>query len=164
MKASMRLCGVAIVTLLLPACATVTRGTKETYVIESTPPGADVALSNGQKCVTPCKLKLKRKPGFTATITKAGYEPVEAVVESELSVGGGAAAAGNVLIGGIVGGIVDGSNGSLNDLTPNPLQVTLKPVAQAAAPAAAPEIVTATASAEAEATVAAPAAAGANED
>jgi hypothetical protein len=48
------------------------------------------------------------------------------------------AAAGNIIAGGIIGGIVDGTNGSTNDLTPNPLVVTLKPNGQptAAAPAA----------------------------
>lgn len=132
MKVSMRLCGVAIATLLLPACATVTRGTKEKFVIESSPSDADVALSTGITCKTPCRLKLKRKHAFTATFTKDGYETLEASVDSETKGGGIAAGAGNILVGGIVGGILDGSNGSMKDLTPNPLKVTLKPVAAAA--------------------------------
>lgn len=144
MKVSMRLCGVAIATLLLPACATVTRGTKEKFVIESSPSDAEVALSTGQKCKTPCRLKLKRKHAFTATFTKDGYETLEASVDSETKGGGIAAGAGNILIGGIVGGILDGSNGSMKDLTPNPLKVTLKPAAAAAMEAA----VTAEAAAE----------------
>ena len=136
MKVSMRLCGVAIATLLLPACATVTRGTKEKFVIESSPSDADVALSTGQTCKTPCRLKLKRKHAFTATFTKDGYETLEASVDSETKGGGIAAGAGNILIGGIVGGILDGSNGSMKDLTPTPLKVTLKPAAAAAMDAA----------------------------
>ena len=134
---TMRLCGVAMVTLLLPACATVTRGTKQTYVIESSPPNAQVALSTGQKCVTPCRLKLKRKHDFTATFTKPGYDTATAQVRSKLSTGGGVAAAGNIIAGGIIGGVIDGTNGSTNDLTPNPLMVTLRPNGQptAAAPA-----------------------------
>jgi hypothetical protein len=125
MKVSARLCTVALATLLLPACATITRGTKENYVIESTPAAAEVALSTGQTCVTPCKLKLKRKDGFTATFTKAGYDATKVEVKSKFSGGGAAAGAGNVLVGGIIGAVVDGTNGSLNDLKPNPLQVTL---------------------------------------
>lgn len=128
----MRLGGVAIVTLLLPACATVTRGTQQSYLIESVPPEADVALSTGVKCKTPCRLKLKRKQEFTATFTKEGYETAQAKVESKISTGGGVAAAGNVLMGGVIGGVIDGTNGSMNDLTPNPLVVRLKPVGQAA--------------------------------
>jgi hypothetical protein len=115
----------ATAALLLPGCATVIRGTSQKFVIESSPPSADVALSTGQACVTPCRLKLKRRQGFTATFTKAGYEPFRAEVKSKLSGGGAAAAAGNVLVGGLIGAAVDGSNGSLNDLTPNPLKVRL---------------------------------------
>ena len=82
------------------------------------PPEADVALSTGETCVTPCKLKLKRKNGFTARISKAGYETATATVESKISGGGGVAAAGNLLAGGIIGGIVDGKNGALNSFYP----------------------------------------------
>src|SRR5688572_25002990 len=109
MNLSMRLCGVAAATLLLPACATITRGTEQKFAIESTPGEAQVALSTGQTCVTPCKLKLKRKPGFTATFTKPGYKTAEVQVKSKFSGGGAAAGAGNVLIGGVVGGLIDGS-------------------------------------------------------
>jgi hypothetical protein len=122
----------------LPACATVVRGTKTTYNITSQPPEADVALSTGEKCVTPCKLKLKRKNAFTATIAKAGYETHTAAVESKISGGGGVAAAGNILAGGIIGGVVDGSNGSLNSFYPNKLNVTLKATGTASAAEAAP--------------------------
>jgi len=116
------------VCIMLSACATVTRGTRQTFNIDSTPTGAKVDLSNGETCVTPCTLKLKRRPGFNATFSKEGYEAKTVKVDSEVHGGGVAAGAGNVLIGGIIGGIVDGSNGSLNSLSPNPLQVTLLPV------------------------------------
>ena len=120
---------------MLPACATVTRGTKETFNIVTTPTAADVALSTGENCVSPCKLKLKRKTEFTVTAKKAGYKEATAKVESKVKGGGVGAAAGNILVGGIIGGIVDGSNGSMRDLTPNPLQITLEANTVAAAPA-----------------------------
>ena len=59
--------------------------------------------------------------------------------------GGGAALAGNVLLGGIIGGVVDGTNGSLRDLKPNPIMVTLEPEAPpapVAEPAVAPPVAT----------------------
>jgi hypothetical protein len=34
--------------------------------------------------------------------------------------------AGNVLVGGIIGAVVDGNNGSMLDLVPNPLVVKLE--------------------------------------
>jgi hypothetical protein len=109
-------------------CATVTRGTRQTFKVDSTPTAAKVELSNGESCVTPCTLKLKRHPGVTATITKDGYQTQIVKVDSELHGGGAVAGAGNLLLGGVIGGLVDGSNGSLNSLSPNPLQVTLVPV------------------------------------
>jgi len=127
----------AVAALLLPGCATVTRGTSQKFAIESTPPQAEVALSTGQSCVTPCRLKLKRKHGFTATFTKAGYETYRVEVKSKFSGGGAAATAGNVLIGGLIGAAVDGSSGALNNLTPNPLKVKLVESGGTAAPAAA---------------------------
>jgi hypothetical protein len=109
----------------LSACATVLRGTSQKFEITSVPPGADVALSTGQKCVTPCKLKLKRKTPFVATISKDGYQTQEAKVESKFN--GAAAGAGNILLGGVIGAVVDSSNGSMRALKPNPLAVTLVP-------------------------------------
>ena len=119
--------------VLLSACATVTRGTRQTFKIDSTPTEAKVELSNGETCVTPCVLKLKRRPGFSATFTKEGFQRQTVKVDSELHGGGVAAGAGNLLLGGVVGGLVDGSNGSLNSLTPNPLTVALVPAGAASA-------------------------------
>jgi hypothetical protein len=116
----------------------VTRGTRQTFNIQSTPSEAKVALSNGETCVTPCKLKIKRRPGFTATFTKEGFETKTVTVDSEIHGGGVAGGAGNILFGGVIGGIVDGTNGSLYSLSPNPLQVTLEAAAGAAPAAAAP--------------------------
>lgn len=131
MKRYISICGLAAVSMLLPACATITRGTSQKYVIQSEPSEAQVALSTGQKCTTPCKLKLKRKHGFTATVSKSGYETQQAQVKSKFSGGGAAAGAGNILAGGVIGAVVDGTNGSLNNLTPNPLKVTLVPTGEA---------------------------------
>ena len=131
MKSILRSATAVAVALCLPACATVTRGTKQKFVIETTPTGADVALSTGQKCTSPCNLKLKRKDAFTAKFSKEGYQPAEAHIESSMRGGGGAALAGNVLIGGIFGAVVDASSGSMNDLQPNPLRVTLVPISTA---------------------------------
>lgn len=112
---------------LLGGCATVTRGTQQRYYVMSEPPGADVRMSSGMTCTTPCDLKLRRKDEFTATISKEGYKPITVPVESKMHEGGGAALAGNVVAGGIIGGVIDGTNGSLRDLRPNPLNVRLAP-------------------------------------
>jgi hypothetical protein len=64
---------VASASLSLSGCATLVRGTKTTYEITSIPPAANVTLSSGERCVTPCKIKLRRSVPFTATFEKAGF-------------------------------------------------------------------------------------------
>jgi hypothetical protein len=130
--------GLLAACVLVSGCATITRGTRQSFKIESTPSEAKVALSNGETCVTPCKLKLKRRPGFDATFTKEGYQTKTVKVDSEIHGGGVAGGAGNILFGGVIGGIVDGTNGSLYSLSPSPLQVTLEAEGATAPAAAAP--------------------------
>lgn len=122
----------------LPACATITRGTTQEFVIESSPPGARAATSNGFSCeATPCTFRMPRKDAFTVTISHDGYAEQTHSIESKMSGGGGAALAGNILVGGLIGAGVDATSGALNDLTPNPLIVTLDTEGAAASKAAA---------------------------
>lgn len=130
----MRLAAALGVVASLSGCATITRGSKQKFDITSEPTNANVALSLGQKCVTPCHLKLKRREPFVATVTKEGYETQQVNVRSKVHGGGAAAGVGNVLIGGLIGVGVDASTGAMNDLDPDPLNVTLKPVAVATVP------------------------------
>jgi len=80
-----------------------------------------VKFSNGESCTTPCKLEFRRKDDVRADIALPGYKPTYILIQSKL----GGASFGNILLGGGVGAIVDGSNGSSNRLYPNPLIVQL---------------------------------------
>ena len=109
--------------LSLGACATVTRGSTDAWEITSEPSGAKVETSNGHQCpATPCAIKMSRKSEFTATITKPGYKPATVTVTHKTS-----GAAGNVLVGGIIGLGVDAVTGASQDLVPNPAHVVLEP-------------------------------------
>lgn len=112
----------------LSGCATVTRGTSETFVVTTEPAGAMVRLSTGETCVTPCALQKRRKHAFDVEIEREGYEPVSTRILPQVSGAGATGMAGNVLIGGLVGLVVDASTGSAKDLRPNPLAVTLVPL------------------------------------
>ena len=136
--------------LAVTACATVTKGTEDTVVFNSKPPGASVAFKevsgriNQAGCTTPCTLEINRKFTYSVEMSKEGYETSVQMLEPKLSTDGAAGMAGNVLLGGVIGAAVDASTGAMNDLKPNPMEVTLVPVAVAAtAPttevAAAPE-------------------------
>jgi hypothetical protein len=111
----------------LGACATVTRGTKTAWEVATEPPGATVETSNGHTCAsTPCAIKMPRKSEFTATIKKEGYKPASVSVTNKVAGAGGAAMAGNVLVGGLIGAGVDAASGAMLDLTPNPVSIKLE--------------------------------------
>jgi hypothetical protein len=114
----------------LGACATITRGTTQQVTVESSPPGAAVRTTTGFTCeATPCTFKMPRKEGFNVTISKDGYKPATVTVESKVAGGGAAGFAGNIIAGGVIGMGVDATSGAMQDLVPNPVSVTLEPVA-----------------------------------
>jgi hypothetical protein len=116
---------IAFTLILTNGCATITRGTQEVLVIESTPPGATVSTSNGLQGKTPASFKVSRRGGFTVTIAKEGYEPITVQVESQIAGGGAAGMAGNVILGGLIGAAIDAGSGATLELKPNPIQVDL---------------------------------------
>ena len=134
--------GVALAALCfgVSGCATVIRGTTTEFTVKSEPPEAKVATSTGFGCdSTPCTFKMPRKNAFDITVSKAGYVTQTQHIRSEVSGAGGAGMAGNIVAGGLIGMAVDGSDGAMNDLKPNPLTVTLEkagPTQAEAAPAA----------------------------
>ena len=124
----------------ISGCATVTRGTHEAWTVSTAPPNASVRTSNGRACdATPCTFTMDHRDSFDVTISKPGYREWHGHVTHQFSSGGGAALAGNVLVGGLIGLTVDAASGATQKLVPNPLSVTLEPVAAAtAAPQSAP--------------------------
>jgi hypothetical protein len=117
---------------MLGACATVTRGTHTDFAVQSDPSNAAVKTTTGFSCTTPCKLKLPRKDAFDITITMEGYQPQTVHISSKVQGGGAAGFAGNLVVGGVLGGVIDASSGSMNDLVPNPVKVKLVPVSTTA--------------------------------
>ena len=123
-------------TLALTGCATITRGTTEVLVVNTDPPGAQVHISDGHDCMSPCSVELKRKHDYHVKIAKAGYEPIETDVMSQIVGAGAAGMAGNVLIGGLIGIGVDAYSGATKGLKPNPITVSLAPLNGSQAPPA----------------------------
>ena len=115
---------IAIV-LMTSGCATITRGTSEVFIVNTAPVGAEIAISNGETCVSPCSLIMKRKNGFHVSIVKNDYHTVEASINTQVTGAGSAGMAGNVLLGGVIGVGVDATSGAMNKFVPNPLEVTL---------------------------------------
>jgi hypothetical protein len=118
---------VAVGSVWLSGCATVMHGAHQTFELGSDPQGATVKLSNGASCVTPCKMELPRRHDLRVDFTLAGFRPVYVLVQSKV----GGATFGNILAGGIIGAVVDSSNGASKKLIPNPLNVSLVAIDQA---------------------------------
>lgn len=115
----------ATVAMGLGGCATIINGTGQPYGTVTEPAGASIKFSNGSSCTSPCELEQRRKDDMRVDITMAGYNPTYVLIQSKL----GGSAFGNLLAGGIIGGVVDGSNGASNKLVPkSPLTVRLSPI------------------------------------
>ena len=123
----MRLLVVIAAAAAVSGCATITRGTNDTWTINSTPGGAAVKTSSGYACeATPCTFRMPRREQFDVVVTKAGYKTWTGHVGHHVAGAGGAGFLGNALVGGIVGAGIDVSSGAMLDLAPNPLDVTLE--------------------------------------
>lgn len=107
--------------VLLNGCATVVNGSHQDVAFSTVPEGSAVKVFGGPNCVTPCKMKLLRKNSVRVDVTQAGYKPAYVLMRSKA----GGATFGNVLAGGLIGVVVDASNGSNNFLSPDPLKLRL---------------------------------------
>ncbi len=126
----MRWVAILAVALMLGACASVTRGFNDQVQFLSDPPGAEVRTSMGHLCMTPCTLQFGRRDEFTVMFSKPGYMPQQVAVQTRIAPGGAAGFVGNALIGGVVGAGVDVASGATLDHCPNPVTVTLRPLAR----------------------------------
>ena len=128
----MRSFGIVALSVMLGGCASVTRGTTENISIASTPSGVEAVVSGLEvptTCVTPCSVVVKRNADISITFQKEGYEPQIVPLSRDIQGGGAAGFAGNLLLGGVVGMGVDAATGAATDHNPNPVIVTMQPLA-----------------------------------
>ena len=122
-------------TLLLPGCATIMEGTGQSVTVKTTPAGASCEVDRaGQKLgtvnPTPGSLRIdKSKNDLSVSCDEAGYQHAR-VTSTPNFVG---TTFGNILLGGVVGAVVDASTGA-NYSYPNEIDVTLAPIAPTVVP------------------------------
>jgi len=121
---------------VLIGCASIIHGSKQPVTFESTPSGAFVEVTDAMgtshgTCETPCKLDLKRKNPYKVTMTKTGFGPVTMTIDRKSD----GWIWGNLVFGGIIGLIVDFSNGAAYKLSPAQMQVTLPAISGELLPA-----------------------------
>jgi hypothetical protein len=127
----------------LAGCASATRGWSEQVAITTTPSGANALVQgNGEpiECVTPCAVTIRRNADVTVHLNKPGYRPEVVALTKEISAGGAAGFAGNIIAGGAVGMVVDAASGAALEHRPNPVIVTMQPVGAAPPAAARPQV------------------------
>jgi hypothetical protein len=107
--------------LVAAACASIVHGTKQEVRFASTPPGATVFVDAASSGTTPVALKLARKSSHLVRIELDGYQPHEMMLKRGTS----GWVWGNIAFGGLIGVIVDGSNGAMFKLTPAQVDATL---------------------------------------
>jgi hypothetical protein len=100
-------------TVLLGGCATVTTGTTQSITIDSDPQAAECTLTREGTALgmvtTPSPLTIKRHAATVHVVCrKPGYEDGRTVMNSRFET----ASAGNFLVGGIIGVMVDASSGA----------------------------------------------------
>lgn len=136
----MRTMGIAALCVALGGCASATRGWHENITLASTPSGAMATMdglmgttstdpTRSQSCTTPCTIEVNRNDNLSVKFEKEGYEPQVVTLTKEVTGTGAAGFAGNILLGGVVGMAVDAASGASMDHKPNPVTVTLQPIA-----------------------------------
>jgi hypothetical protein len=131
---------VALAAFQLSACASIVKGSSASVAV-TTPPvqGATCALSSPEgtwQLTSPASITIPRsKHDVQVRCTKEGYQEAAAVIPSSFE----GWTLGNIILGGVVGVVVDASTGAMNDY-PNAFQVpmTKLDVADTAPPAMAP--------------------------
>ena len=107
-------------------CASIIHGSKQEVSFKTTPADAEVTVTDALgtthgSCQTPCSIKLKRKGTYKAEIKKPGYATFDLVLERKSD----GWIWGNIFFGGIIGLIVDFSNGAAYKIEPADVMTTL---------------------------------------
>lgn len=114
--------------LLLTSCASIIEGSTQEITVNSSPPGANCAfMRDGQHVAEISKSPgsaVVKKTGADITVdcTKPGYQEATAIDHSDVA----AATFGNIILGGLVGIIIDAVDGSIHKYDPV-VSVTLPP-------------------------------------
>jgi len=106
---------------LVGGCCTIISGRNQSLPVVTNPSGARVIIDGIQQ-QSPCTLVLDRKHlVYQVRVEKDGYEPTEITLRKGVN----GWIWGNVLLGGIIGLIIDIATGSINKFTPTELEVSL---------------------------------------
>ncbi len=115
---------------ILTGCATIMHGTTQSVGISSNPSGATVTVNGMAYGRTPVIADLKRKDNHIVRLELSGYKPYETTLTRSTS----GWVWGNIVIGGLVGLVIDAVGGGLYKLTPEQVSAQLEKGRVASAP------------------------------
>lgn len=115
-----RAAGLLVLLTATGACATVASGNRQQVHFETYPPEA-TATVDGLGFTTPADVNLKRKNTYEVVFEKPGYIPAHRRISHSTN----PAFYGNIILGGLIGMIIDMSTGAYYNLDPDVLSVTL---------------------------------------
>lgn len=100
-------------------CASIVHGTRQKIAITSRPAGADVSIDGEARGQTPLEVELKRKDDHKVVLSQKGSSPQEVRLENRIS----GWFWGNLGFGGLVGLVIDATNGAMYKLKPDKVSV-----------------------------------------
>lgn len=104
-------------------CATVINGTTQRVAVHTHPEGVRFSVDDGPPIhVTPTTVELHRSRGHSLTFTKDGYHTEHVAIYRAFS----GSTAGNLLLGGLIGGGIDLLSGGAYALVPEVVHVTMR--------------------------------------
>jgi hypothetical protein len=125
MKVFSKLAMVAAFCALLSGCASIIHGANQAVDITSQPTGATITIDGREYGQTPKSIELRRKgrlktelapkKEYAVTIEMDGYFPYEMKIKRELD----GWFIGNIILGGLIGIIIDAADGAMYKLTPD---------------------------------------------
>lgn len=118
-----------VVAMWAGGCATVVTGKYQNVPVTSDPPGVKVRASTGEYLITPGSFNLVRNQDHTLVAEYPACEPQQA----QLKHGVQGWFWGNILLGGIIGGVVDLASGSCDKLVPKKVHFDFTKVGRAVA-------------------------------
>jgi PEGA domain len=107
---------------LTTSCASVINGKFQTVKVNSNPPGATAIADGKMSQLTPCAFELRREESHVVEVKLEGHKTYRILVESSE----GGAIFGNILLGGIIGAVVDSGTGASKVLDPDDINVEME--------------------------------------
>ena len=106
---------------MLAGCASIVSGTHQEVSVSSAPSGATVKVDNVASATTPATLTLSAKQSHQVLIELPGYKPYEVFLAQKTN----GRIFGNIFFGGLIGIVIDMSDGAAYALTPNKINAEL---------------------------------------